>query len=129
MKYKEKVQSQLCSGNAREACNGLNVIMGREGKKQNVPLNKSASFANGLNNFYSRFGNPPCSNNFNDNDNLDIFTNTTDHSIIVLTEAEVAVSLARIKPSKAPGPDGLRGRVVKLCRFQLTAVFTELFQR
>ena len=98
MKYKENVESQLCSGNARDAWNGLNVMMGREGKKQDILLNKGISFANELNHFYSRFDNLPCFN-FNDNGNFDIFTNT-DHSTIVLTEAEVAARLARLKPSK-----------------------------
>ncbi len=43
-KYKGKVERQLCSTNAREAWNGLNVMMGREGKKQEAPLNKDVSF-------------------------------------------------------------------------------------
>ncbi len=37
MKYKENVESQLYSGNAREAWNGLNVMMGRDGKKTKCP--------------------------------------------------------------------------------------------
>lgn len=32
-------------------------MMGREGKKQDVPLNKFASFSHDLNQFYSRFDN------------------------------------------------------------------------
>ncbi len=83
-----------------------------EGKKQDVLLNKSASFTKDQNHFYSRFDNLPCSDNSTDNDNFDIFTNTTEHSMTVLTEAEVAASPARTKPSKAPGPGGLRGRVI-----------------
>lgn len=47
-------------------------------------------------------------------DNFDIFTNASDHSIVVLREAYVAPSLARIKPSKTPGHDGLRGQGDKI---------------
>lgn len=36
--------------------------------------------------------------------------------------------LARVNPYKAPGPDGLRGRAVAGCTYQLKGVFTRLFQ-
>lgn len=100
---------------------------GQGGKKRESPLSKGATFATDLNHFYSRFDNPAYLNR-NDNADFDIFTHTTDHSIIILSEAEVAASLARIDPNKAPGPDVLEGRVIKSCRLQLTAVFTKLFQ-
>lgn len=104
MKFKEKVESQFCSGNIREAWNGLNTMMGKEDKKhkQDDLLNKG-TFLNDLNLLYARFNNSSCSTF---NDNLYIFSNTTDHSAITLTETEVAASLARIKPNKANGPDG-----------------------
>ena len=35
---------------------------------------------------------------------------------------------SRLNPSKAPGPDGLKGRVLKVCAQQLGPVFARLFQ-
>ena len=122
------VESQLCSGNAREAWNGLNVMMGREGRKHAALEHKGVSFANDLNQFYSRFDVSLPTNSDGIYFNFDIFNNTTAHSPITLTETEVATSLARIKLGKAPGPDGLKARVIKTCRFELTPVLTKLFQ-
>ena len=36
--------------------------------------------------------------------------------------------LSRLNPSKAPGPDGFKGRVLKVCAPQLGPVFARLFQ-
>lgn len=47
---------------------------------------------------------------------------------MTLAEHEIASSLACIKPNKASGPDGLRGRVLKDCTMQLKRVLTKLFQ-
>ncbi len=47
----------------------------------------------------------------------------------MLSEQEVAVCLAHINAKKAPGPDGLKGRVLKACRHQLKGPLTELFQK
>lgn len=47
---------------------------------------------------------------------------------IQLSEEEVAMSLSKIRPNKAPGPDGLQGRVLKVCSQQLKGVLTQLFQ-
>ncbi len=59
---------------------------------------------------------------------FDIPNHTSDNSRIVLTEEQVLASLARIDPKKAVGPDGLRGRVLTSCRYQLKGVITKLFQ-
>ena len=45
-----------------------------------------------------------------------------------LTEEEVIAYLTRINPNKAPGPDGLGGRLLKECTQQLRGVITMLFQ-
>ncbi len=42
------------------------------------------------------------SNKVNGNDSLDIFIITTERSSVVITEVEVAASLARVKPNKVP---------------------------
>ena len=41
--------------------------------------------------------------------NFDVFTHASDHCSVVLPVAEGAASLARLRPSGAPGADGLKG--------------------
>ena len=51
-----------------------------------------------------------------------------EYDTITLTEHEIASSLACSKSNKAPGPDGLRGRVLKDCTRQLKAALTKQFR-
>lgn len=115
--YKDKVEKQFVTGDARKACSSLNNMMGRERHKQHSqPINTGLS-ANELNPFYSKF-------------------DKTTHKVrvdqeccqvwntITLTEQEVAGCLARVNPHKAPGPDGLRGRAIAGCIYQFKGVFT-----
>lgn len=120
--FKDKVENSFCTGNPRQAWEGLNKMMGRRPKI----LEDSAmdvSFANDLNQFYGRFD---TSDSKNKSDA--ILTNIPSNSTIQLSEEEVGTCLSRIKPHKAPGPDGLRGKVLKTCAAQLTSVLTRLFQ-
>ena len=45
----------------------------------------------------------------------------------VLSRADVWKSLNRINTRKAPGPDGIRGRALKVCADQLADVLTDIF--
>jgi len=49
-------------------------------------------------------------------------------SPVTLVESDVVRCFSRINPNKAPGLDGLRGRVVKICAGQLGPFFTRFFQ-
>ncbi len=99
-------------------------MMGREAKKKHAPVTHlPPSWANELNIFYSRFVNTNfCTERDEVSDSIPQYVPVT------LTEHEIASSLACIKPNKAPGPDGLRGRVLKDCTMQLKGVLTKLFQ-
>jgi len=109
-------------GNAKQAWDGLNTMMGRETRKP-MYHSQGVFFAENLNVFFSRFDRGTCTTEC-DRICRDIPT----YENIILKEHETAASLACIKPNKAPGPDGLKGRVIKDCAFQLTGVLTKLFQ-
>jgi len=55
--YKDKVEQTLTSGNGRVAWQGLNTMMGRTSKSAVINCKDPASFAEWLNNFFSRFDN------------------------------------------------------------------------
>lgn len=46
---------------------------------------------------------------------------------LVITRADVCKSFKRINPHKAPGPDGIPGRALRVCADQLAGVFTDIF--
>lgn len=111
--FKDKVENSFCTGNPRQAWEGVNKMMG--GPKRQEDLAMDISFANDLNVFYGRFDAP------DSKDKSDaICTNIPRNPTIQLSEEEVGTCLSRIRPHKAPGPDGLRGRVLKTCATQLT---------
>ncbi len=98
-----------------------NTMMGREAWKQHCLPTDTVSFANELNQFYNRF----------EKDTYGDMLNNVCRPLwdpITLTEGEIAGSLAKIRPHKPPGPDGLRGRAITWCIYQLQGVFTRLFQ-
>ncbi len=121
--FKNKIEQRFCSGNAKQAWDGLNVMMGREQNKQSINITDCSKFVNDLNTFYGRFDvrdpKAGCST---------VCNQTGSYEPIQLSEEEVGRCLSRIKPNKAPGPDGLRGRVLKSCAQQLRGVITQLFQ-
>lgn len=47
--------------------------------------------------------------------------------VLTLSPHDVRQTLQHINPSKATGPDGVPGRVLKHCAGELTAVLTDLF--
>lgn len=63
--YKDKVEQKLNSGNVRMAWQGLNTMIGRTPKPAMINCHDPASFAEQLNNFFSRFDNCSTSANWN----------------------------------------------------------------
>ena len=120
--YKDRVEDKLVTGNAKQAWDGLNKMMGRNGSnKQCVDVNKQ--FVDDLNNHYARFD--TC--DFSEEREKEC-ERVPLYESISLTEEEVTACLSRINPNKAPGPDGLGGRLLKECKQQLRGVITMLFQ-
>ncbi len=48
-------------------------------------------------------------------------------SIIYILHIYIYISFKRVNIRKAVGPDGIPSRVLKACAFQLTRVFTDIF--
>ena len=97
-------------------------MMGKERNRQSVRCSDPMNFANNLNSFYARFDDQDYSKECDD------LCAKLEPSPIVLAEKEVVGILAKLNPYKSPGPDGLRGRVLKECSQQLGKVLTRLFQ-
>ena len=96
--------------------------MGRTHKEQPLVSDNPATFANDLNRFYAVYDNIDC------RDECDILCHAISSSHVTLVESDVVRCFSRINPNKAPGSDGLRGPVVKVCADQLGPVFTGSFQ-
>ena len=96
--------------------------MGRTRKEQTLVSDNPANFANDLNRFYAIYY------NIDYRDECDILCHAISSSPVTLVESDVVRCFSRINPNKAPGPDGLRGRVTKVCADQLGPFFTSFFQ-
>ena len=112
LQYKDKVERKLLCGNASDAWKGLNMTMGRTRKEQPLVSDNPAKFTN-LNKFYARYDNTDYSNE------CVVLCQTMNSSPVTLVESDVVRCFSRINPNKAHGPDGLRGRVMKVCADQL----------
>ena len=122
--YKDKVEQQYFSGNAKKAWEGLNNMMGRETKKKRTPLSHpSPSFANDLNIFFGRFDTTDFST-----ERDTVCRSIPDYVPVTLSELDIMTSLSSIRPNSAPGPDGLRGRIVKENVHKLKGIVLKLFQ-
>ena len=52
-----------------------------------------------------------------------------DPCTLAITAADVCKSFKRINPHKAPGPDGIPGRALRVCADQLAGVLTDIFNK
>ncbi len=119
--YKNKVEEQFNTNNARSMWQGINNITDCKGNKP-ATVNIAASLPDELNLFYARFEahNPA-------------HTESTpaavaeEASAISISGADVTRSFKRVNIHKAVGPDGIPGRVLRACAFQLAGDFTDIF--
>ena len=107
--YKDKIENKLTSVNAREAWQGLNIMMGKAPKPAGINCS-DAEQQSSLTTFSAGS------------------TAAVHQQARIIDEELVASVLSRVNPHRAPGPDRLRGRVLKDCSTQLSGVFTKLFQ-
>ncbi|KAK7909723.1 hypothetical protein WMY93_014407 [Mugilogobius chulae] len=121
-KYKESVEKKLTSGNAKEAWKGLNNMMGRTTKPATLDCPDPAPLAEQLNNHFTRFNNTSQSVTWTPE------IHGSPPQALTINEQLVTSTLHRVNPSKAAGPDRLKGRVLKECSTQLGGVITRLFQ-
>ncbi len=118
--YKNKVEEHFNNNNPRSMWQGINNITGFKGNKP-ATVNIAASLPDELNTFYARFK--------ADNTAHTESAHTAaaeEVSPLTLSAADVTRSFKRMNIRKAVGPDGIPGRVLKACAFQL-AGFLQIF--
>ncbi len=119
--YKNKVEENLNNNNPRSMWQGINNITGFKGNKP-ATVNIAASLPDELNTFYARF---EADNNAHTESAA--VAAAEEVSPLSLSVADVTRSFKRVNIRKAVGPDGIPGRVLKACAFQLAGVFTDIF--
>ncbi len=119
--YKNKVEEQFNTNNARSMWLGINNITGL---KRNKPatVNITASLLDKLNTFYARFE----AENTTHTESAPAAA-AEEVSPLSLSVADVTRSFKRVNIRKAVSPDGIPGRVLRACAFQLARVFTDIF--
>ncbi len=119
--YKNKVEEQFNTNNARSMWQGINNIKDCKGNKP-ATVNIAASLPEELNLFYARFKahNPA----HTESAPAAVAEEASAFSISV---ADVTRSFKCVNIHKAVGPDGIPGRVLRACAFQLAGVFTDIF--
>ncbi len=120
--YKNKVEEQFNTNNARSMWQGINNITGFKGNKP-ATVKIAASLQDELNNFYAHF----------EADNTAHTESAPtpaakEESALSLSVADVTRSFKRVNIRKAVGPDGIPGRVLRACAFQLAGGFYRHFQ-
>ncbi len=114
--YKNKVEEHFNNNNPRSMWQGINNITGFKGSKP-ATVNIAASLPDELNTFYARF----------EADNTAHTESAAaaaaeEVSPLTLSVADVTRSFKRVNIRKAVGPDGIPGRVLKACAFQVSTL-------
>ncbi len=120
--YKNKVEEQFNTNNARSMWQGINNITGFKGNKP-ATVNIAASLPDKLNTFNARFE----AHNTAHTESAPAAA-AEEVSPLSLSVADVTRSFKWVNIRKAVGPDGIPGCVVKACAFQLAGVFQRHFQ-
>ncbi len=119
--YKNKVEEHFNNNNPRSMWQGINNITGFKGNKP-ATVNIAASLLDELNTFYARFE----ADNTAHTESAPAAA-AEEVSPLTLSVADVTRSFKWVNICKAVGPDGIPGRVLKACAFQLAGVFTDIF--
>ncbi len=119
--YKNKVEEQFNTNNARSMWQGINNITDCKGNKP-ATVNIAASLPDELNLFYARFEAHNTAHTVSAPAAV-----AEEASAFSISVADVTRSFKRVNIHKAVGPDGIPGRVLRSCAFQLAGVFTDIF--
>ena len=117
--HRRRIEARFAdTTNSRQVWEGIRAITDYKKKSPCTPAN-SPTLAEDLNVFYARF----------DKENTDLALPPLPPTAPapVLTTHEVRCALRSINIRKAPGPDGVPGRVLKDCAAELTDVLTSIY--
>lgn len=120
------------SGNMRDAWKGIKLMSGTSKYTGNVNVNakeKQHDFSEQLNTFYCRFDRKDFEENIDSlvTDLQDRVEREGEDDQFNVDEKVVQSVFSCLNARKAMGPDGISGRVLKLCASQLSYVFSSLF--
>ena len=130
--YKEKVEEQFKTGRTKDAWNGIKMITGETKKKARscqMKFEEQAAFSDQLNDFYCRFERSDLDGA------VDNVVKQLDERIEDKKEEQdfeihgnaVKSLFLKLNIRKAVGPDGISGRLLKLCASELCNVFCKIF--
>ncbi len=125
LRYRERIESHFQLNDSRSMWQGLRTICAF-GNKSSAEVRIDPLLADELNTFYGRF---ECNGG---STTLPISVSgssrqSSDNHVITVSENEVRRALKRVNVSKAAGPDGITGRVLRSCADQLAGLFTSIF--
>lgn len=122
--YKDKLEHGFSSMNTRQAYQKLKSLTGSTSKTCISPTDP-ISFTTDLNNFFARFDttdfSAECKKELGDLPALE------QPYSIWFTKRDVYHQLRSCKIGKAPGPDGITGRLLKTCTLELSPVLFSLY--
>ena len=123
-KYKDKLEQEFSTMNTKQAFHKVKILTGQPPNQTQSTITDPTTFAATLNSFYARF-------------------DTRDHSATCeellnalppdaptqppFTTVEVQQQLSRCKAGKAPGPDNIPAKVLKLCAVELAPPLHSIF--
>ena len=112
--------------NTKQAFQHIKKMSGSEIRSTELSYPDPLSFATELNKFYCRFDKTDCTTECT---SLLSSYSTTGTLEVKITQEDVAKQLSRTKPNKAPGPDGIPGRLLKECAAELGPALQPIFQQ
>ena len=118
--YGTKLEDRFATGDARSVWQGLREITDFRGRPRSTEP-PSASLPNELNAFFARFETDGT------NSRPPEPATPQEASPLAISEADVVKAFVRVNTRKAAGPDGIPGRVLKVCAHQLAGVFADIF--
>jgi len=128
LKYKDKVESHLSSGQSRPAWDGVKSMMGLQSNKYKTLSfdgKTESDLADVLNIFYNRF------NIYDFTKELSVFKEpwVEQNVAIKIDKDRVKKILRGVKERKSPGPDNIGGRLIKSCAEPLSDILAFIFNK
>ena len=125
-RYREKVENEFSCMNTKQAFAHLKKMSGRLDRLSVPSTTDPLKFASDLNLFYNRFD----SHDFSiECESLLAAGPLPVPGDIDISTVDVTNQFKKCKANKAPGPDGIPGRLLKECAIELGPVFQPLFKQ
>ena len=120
-KYQQHIEGHFKTSDSRSMWRGIKAITDYKGSAP--PTSRDATLPDALNTFFTRFDIPSTG--------VPAFpiAPTNQMPTRVLQQHQARSMMKKINITKAAGPDGVPGRVLKACADQLVGVFTDIFNR